>query len=233
MDHSANSVVSLIQGGEDLSATAWEAPPIDSGGGSVGVKQGEKERRTSQQLEEGYRKGLESGRAEGRRKGYQEGYQEGMAAATAEGRQQHDAVLGELRTLVDSLKTPLGSQLDEEIARSIASLVIQISSQVVKSELSLRPEHITDVVNDLFHHMPMTEREVRLYLHPEDRILVEEGMGRSSGGIQWRIEEDENLVRGGCHVESRNFSVEATLEHRLKQAIDQVFGHLNLQGEEG
>lgn len=216
------NVVSLIQGRETNLATAWEVPEILTGMvvEAHDPEPTEEELLRQQAWEEAYQQGLEQGKKEG----LELGRQEGVKLAQEEGRQQVDQLLSSLQPLVGALQQPLGKELDESILQSIADLVIRITEQVVKGELSVAPEHIHDVIHDLFQHLPMTDREVRLFLHPEDRRLVEEGNVLSSGALQWQLEEDESLTRGGCWVDSRHFSADATVEHRLRQAVEQVFG---------
>ncbi len=239
MQCTKKNVVSLIRGDENhvASATAWEAPDILS----VVDQQSEEPELTEEEItlqrayEEGLAKGLEEGRAQGFEQGKAEGFEAGNSEARQQveeqGRQQQEAfgaqaeeTLNGLNALVHALQNPLENQLDETVNRAIATLVHQVSTQVIKSELEINPEHIVTVVKELFQQLPMTDREVRFHLHPEDKALLESGLQLSSGAFQWRMESDEQIARGGCHVESHNFSVDETVEQRLEQSVRKVFG---------
>lgn len=234
------NVVSLIRSEENAGAAAWEAPDIlDSQSEPEEPELSEEEKIRLQAKEEGYQEGLAQGHAEGFEQGKQEGFQTGHAEATqqvtAEGQaqqeqiqQQAEGVLSELEALANALHHPLESQLDETVNEAIATLVVQIAEKVIKQELSIHPEHIVGVVNELFQQLPMTDREVRFHLHPEDKALLESGVQLTAGGFDWKLEEDEAVTRGGCHVESHNFSADEQVEQRLDQAVKQVFGEVAL-----
>ncbi|MBT3196144.1 MAG: hypothetical protein HN344_00340 [Gammaproteobacteria bacterium] len=144
-------------------------------------------------------------------------------------RQQADALFEPLIPLLEGLQNPLESQLDETVDRAIASLVVQIAREVIKSELSIKPEHVVGIVNNLFQQLPMTEREVRISLHPQDRALIESGEKLVDNGYQWKLESDEQMSRGGCRIDSPHFSADETVEQRLQQSVKQLFGDLDLE----
>ncbi len=236
------NVVSLIRSSDSEAATAvtaWEMPDILSEQDLEPPEPEltEEEKARQEAFEQGYREGLEQGHAEGFQQGHQEGHQagqaEGLQIAQEEGRQlqqqfqqQADAILSGVVPLIEAMKHPLETQLDETVNHAIATLVVQIARQVVRNELSVNPEHIVDIVKNLFEQLPMTEREVHLHLNPEDKPLLEAAMPLTSGGgFDWSIVEDEQMARGGCHVESRNFSADESVERRLQQSVRQVFGY--------
>ncbi|HIJ22490.1 MAG TPA: hypothetical protein HPP65_01170 [Gammaproteobacteria bacterium] len=246
-----SNIVSLIRSDEKNveQALAWEAPSI---GNLLDTEPTEPEL-TEEELalqkvfdeayQEGLKKGLEEGHTEGAEKGYQEGYKKGSDEALAEVQQQAlqdkealqqqiDTLFEGLTPLLEGLQSPLENKLDETVNQAIASLAVQVAEQVIKSELKVRPEHVVNVVDNLFQQLPMTEREVRLILHPEDKVLIESGLGFSSNGYQWVMEGDESISRGGCRVVSRNFSADETVEHRLQQSVQQIFGEVDLSPAE-
>jgi len=233
MQCAKKSIVSLIRSDHNLSATAWEAPDIHAAAELVP----QEPELTPEEiaLQQAYEEGLAKGHAEGFEKGRQEGFDtgrnEGLQQTQEQGRQQQELfqqqaaeTLSELEALARALQSPLESQLDETVNHAIATLVVQISRQVVKNELSIKPEHIVTVVNELFQKLPMTEREVRFHLHPEDKELLESETQMNTNGFQWLLESDETITRGGCHVESHNFSADERVEQRLEQAVLKVFG---------
>lgn len=236
------SVVSLIRSEQNVAATAWEAPDILSLDDLEQIQAEQLEREKALEpteeeiaLQKAYEEGLAKGHAEGFEKGRQEGFDkgrsEGLQQVEEQGRKQQEQfeqqaaeTLTELATLVHALQNPLESQLDDSINHAIATLAIKISRQVIKSELSVHPEHIVTVVNELFQQLPMTEREVRFHLNPEDKTLLESEGQLKANGFDWILEADENISRGGCFVESHNFSADERVEQRLEQAVHKVFG---------
>lgn len=63
-----------------------------------------------------------------------------------------------------------------------------------------------------------------MHVHPDDRNLLEEYVQSLDTRVRWVA--DTNLVRGGCRVESGAASVDASLERRLQQAVEAVWGDL-------
>ncbi len=238
------NVVSLLRGDESRLATAWMAPDILEEPKEPEPTEEELalERAFEEAREKGYAEGHQRGLAEGSESGYQTGYREGMEKAEAEGEQQlqqqqqqhqeqmqqqqqhYDELMAGLEPVVHALKNPLGIELEQTTNLAIATLATNIARQVIKSELTVQPDHIVNVVNQLFEELPLTDREVRFYLHPEDRELVESAEKLFTRGFEWRLESDEALSRGGCHVESHNFSVNETVEERLAHSVNKIFG---------
>ncbi len=235
------NVVALIRSGERevAAATAWEMPDIDAPVEPVEPELSEEEKARAEAWQQGYQEGLESGRAEGLQQGQQQGFeqgqQEGLALAQQEAeqlsqqiRQQAEQALSAVTPLVTSLRQPLEMELDNTVNRAIATLVVQIARQVVRQEMALRPEHIVDVVQHLFQQLPMTDREVRLHLHPEDKVLLEGVAPLIGSGFDWVMEADEEVKRGGCRISSRNFSADESVDNRLEESVRQVFGEVDL-----
>ncbi len=237
------NVVSLIRNSDQEvnTATAWQLPDINDAAQAEPAEPelSEEEKALQQALEQGYQEGLQKGHAEGYQKGHQEGLEagqnEGLQIAQQEAMQlkqqiqQHaDQVLGAVAPLVEGLKHPLETHLDVTVNKAIATLVVQIARQVVKNELSVKPEHIVGVVNNLFDQLPMTEREVRLFLHPQDKSLIETAAPLAGSSFDWQLMEDDQIEPGGCRVESHNFSADESVENRLEQSVRKVFGEVDL-----
>ncbi|MBT3837298.1 MAG: hypothetical protein HOE55_02275 [Thiotrichales bacterium] len=200
------------------SVTAWEVPDISA---NLALVVAEPKLSREEQIfniakEELYAENFSAGHAEGVAKGREEGEQ----LAQTESRE----ALKPVEELVEALKNPLENQLSQDVINSIALLVTKVSQQVIQGELTAKPERISDVVNDLFTHLPMTEREVRLRMHPDDMHIIERGEGVASTTINWSVEGDASITRGGCLVESHTFSVDATVESRIEHSLQNVFG---------
>ena len=75
-----------------------------------------------------------------------------------------------------------------------------------------------------FALLPVSAREVRVHLHPEDARLVRDRLVEVTADRAWSIAEDPILARGGCRVTSENSMIDAQLEQRLGAAIATVLG---------
>ncbi|CAK0751775.1 flagellar assembly protein FliH [Gammaproteobacteria bacterium] len=191
-----------------------------------GVKQGQE-----QGHQEGFAKGLEEGLKKGQEQGHQEGFAKGLEEGKQEGREQgHQEGLGHvdevvrnqrerLRQIVAFLEQPLVN-LDAEVEDQLVTLSIALAKQVIRSELRLNPSEIVLVVREALESLPTARRHLRIVLHPEDVLLVQEALGEGERNV--RLLGDSALTRGGCRVETDTSRIDVTVEQRLNQVIAQL-----------
>jgi flagellar assembly protein FliH len=195
---------------DPASAAVWELPPID---GPVLAR-----RRRSADLDAVEREAWD--------KGYAEGHATGLAAAA----QQQQAAQAEidrhvlhLVSILEFMAKPM-AQVDEQVQRQLALLAGAIARQVVRREIRLQPDDIIGLIRDTVSLLPVTAREVRVHLNPEDARLVRSRLAEVASERAWSITEDPLLPRGGCRVSSENSTIDAQVEQRLGAAIAAVLG---------
>jgi flagellar assembly protein FliH len=195
---------------DPASAAVWELPPID---GPVLAR-----RRRSADLDAVEREAWD--------KGYAEGHATGLAAAA----QQQQAAQAEidrhvlhLGSILEFMVKPM-AQVDEQVQRQLALLAGAIARQVVRREIRLQPDDIIGLIRDTVSLLPVTAREVRVHLNPEDARLVRSRLAEVASERAWSITEDPLLPRGGCRVSSENSTIDAQVEQRLGAAIAAVLG---------
>jgi flagellar assembly protein FliH len=195
---------------EKAVASVWELPPID---GPVLAR-----RRRVEQLDALEREAWEKGHAEGR--------EAGIAAV----RQEEQAALAEIErrarqiaSILDFMAKPL-ADLDDQVQRQLALLAGAIARQVVRRELKTHPDQIIAAIRETVSLLPMTAREVRVHLHPEDAKLVRTRLAEATSERAWTITEDPILTQGGCRVTSEDSTIDAQVEARIGAAIATVLG---------
>jgi len=114
--------------------------------------------------------------------------------------------------------------LDVAVQRQLVSLAGAIARQIVRRELKTNPDEIVAVVRETVALLPLTARDVRVHLNPEDAKLVRSRLVEASSDRAWNIVEDPILTRGGCRVSSENSTIDAQLEQRLGAAIASALG---------
>jgi flagellar assembly protein FliH len=67
--------------------------------------------------------------------------------------------------------------------------------------------------------LPVSSRNVRLLLHPEDAELIREVYSLGGAEVGWQLIEDPVINRGGCRVVTDTSQVDASLESRLASLI--------------
>lgn len=153
-----------------------------------------------------YEEGYELGREEGQRYGHQEALEEGRKAVAER--------LALLDGLLHGLQRPF-ERLDDEVEQQLVTLVISMVRQLVRREVKMDPGQVIGVMREALAALPVSARNVRVILHPEDAELVREVYKLGESDQQWNIVEDPTLHRGGCRVTTDNSQVDATLESRI------------------
>lgn len=144
------------------------------------------------------------------REGYSAGYQEGKGKV--------DAELARLVQMMSALDGAL-QRLDEEMSQSLLSLALDISKQILRETLRVKPELVLPVIREAVGSLPQASQHPHLKLHPDDAALVRSLMQDELSHFHWKLIEDSSVERGGCRVETANSEVDATLENRWKRML--------------
>jgi len=191
-------------------AAVWELPPID---GPVVAR-----RRRGADLDTVEREAWDKGYAEGREAGLAAARQEQQAAQA-----EIDRRVQQLGSILEFMSRPL-AEVDAQVQRQLAVLAGAIARQVVRRELKIHPDDIIGVIRDTVALLPVTARDVRVHLNPEDATLVRSRLTEVTSERAWSITEDPILPRGGCRVTSENSTIDAQVEQRVGAAIAAVLG---------
>jgi len=164
------------------------------------------------------------------REAWEKGYAEGREAATAAVHREQQATTLELdrrvqnlAAILDFMAKPIAA-LDEEVQRQLVALAGAIARHIVRRELKTHPDEIVAVIRETVALLPLTARDVRVHLNPEDARLVRSRLAEASGERAWSIAEDPIISRGGCRVSSENSTIDSQLEQRLGAAIAAAMG---------
>lgn len=162
--------------------------------------------------EEAYNEGFSTGE--------KDGFHAGQLKAQQEARNRMDARVAEFEQLLGHLLEPLRQQ-DEQIEDMLLHLVEHMVRQVVQRELKIDSSQVLTVLRGALKVLPMGAENIRIYLNPVDFEAVKALRERHEE--RWRLLEDEQLLPGGCRIETEHSQVDATLETRLEQLITQLF----------
>lgn len=153
-----------------------------------------------------------------RQAGYQDGYRDGLVAL--EGFKQSFAANTTLQ--VGTLLQSVGAQLDalqQAMASAIVETATQLACQIVRNELSTRPELVVDIAEHALEALMLSARHITLRLHPDDQPLVAKGAADVLAARGARLIADASVQRGGCLIESDLGRVDATIASRWKRGI--------------
>lgn len=148
----------------------------------------------------------------------QQAYQEGFAAGMKDGRAESHAIAQRMQTVMQALHRSM-SQFEEEMAREIMNLALDIAQQMVRSSLEADPDIVLAVVREAIESLPQTYQHPTLALHPQDAQLVREMLADEYQGEVWRVQEDPRMERGGCRVETGATEIDANMEGRWQRIV--------------
>ncbi|MCG8433155.1 MAG: flagellar assembly protein FliH [Gammaproteobacteria bacterium] len=152
---------------------------------------------------------------------YQEGHNLGQRKGRQDARKEAQERLRKFTAIIRALEKPL-QRVDQEIEQQLVELAILVAKQIVRYELSVKPEQITEIVQQSLQRLPAGVREVSIYLHPDDVNLIREFAEQSGEEFSWQLHEDKSIERGGCRVETDKSRIDATVEAHIAAAARAV-----------
>lgn len=152
-----------------------------------------------------------------RQSGYQDGYRDGLVALDSFKQNFAQQATAQVGALLSSFDEQL-SALDGEIARALAQTAVQLARQVLRAELSQRPELVARVAAEAVGAVMLSARHIAVQVHPLDLPLVSEGAADALQARGARLSANPAIARGGVLVESDVGAVDARIGARWAQA---------------
>jgi flagellar assembly protein FliH len=201
------------------------APVDKTAGESIDIVEEKVEPITAEQLQaitdaaekEGYDAGYQQGLAQGLEQGQAEGNTAGHAEGLRQGKQSIVEQCERLTHIVDALFIPLETE-HKQLEHLLVDMVTTLARAVVQRELQADSTHITTLVDAALNVLPATADKFALYLNSQDVTLVEQHLHSIDKQFTYHI--DDNLLPGGCRLETRHSVVDYSVETRLQQVID-------------
>jgi flagellar assembly protein FliH len=153
-----------------------------------------------------------------RQGGYQDGYRDGLTALE----QFKQSFAAQMTAQIGQLTHSYGSELDalqQDMARALAVSATHLARQIVRSELSARPELVAIVAQEALDTLLMSARQITVRVHPDDHPLVAQGAAEVLAARGARLLGDTSIARGGCLVESDIGVIDASVAARWKRAV--------------
>jgi flagellar assembly protein FliH len=145
-------------------------------------------------------------------------HQEGYAAGHLEGRAKGIADAERMKQVLVGLEAAL-QQFDQQVAQDVLALALDISRQMLRQALKVKPGLVLAVVREAMNSLPQASSHPHLILNPEDARVVRSFMEADLAHSAWKIQEDSRIERGGCRIESANSEIDATMETRWKRIV--------------
>ena len=162
---------------------------------------------------------------EGFKLGYDEGFQQGHEAGLKAGETDILQQAQQWKALIDSLNNPLKS-VDSIVEQDLLSMISLLVRQMVYHELEQKPEMVLTAVREALAVLPVSDRQLKVYLNPEDMELVKNGL-KLDEDTGWQWYEDPLVSRGGAKLETADTTIDATVETRLNNLISRLLSQEN------
>lgn len=147
------------------------------------------------------------------------GLAEGRVAGQLEARRRAER----LDSMLSNLAQPF-ADLDKEVEQQLVDLALALARQLVRRELRIDPTQVIAIVREAVSVLPVSVRDVRVHLHPEDAAIVREYLAPTENVRAWKLIEDPVMMRGGCQVATSTSRVDARLETRLGKLVAELIG---------
>lgn len=143
-----------------------------------------------------------------------EGYSAGFSTGRADAAHSVAAEVEHLKRLAEALSRAR-VELIEESAEALLALAVDIAQQVLRAELSTRPESMLAAAREAIDLAGRGAHPL-LMLNPGDVDIVRRHLGDELTANHWRIVEDARIEPGGCRAASADGSIDATLSTRWR-----------------
>jgi flagellar assembly protein FliH len=197
-----------------LNAQRWDLPSVEGAAMPRPGAKGVNVMHLSLVEREAWQHGYKDGHVEGVRKGEAE-----LAKRIAE----VDVKVAALEAILGTLARPL-DELDATIETELTRLALAIAKHLVRRELKIDPTQIIGIIRHTLSLLPLSARNIRIHLHPDDAAIVRERLARASGEQEWQLAEDPLMARGGCRLTTDNSSVDARFEASVAAVIAGLLG---------
>ena len=165
--------------------------------------------------------------AAARQAGYQDGYRDGLAALENFKQTFAQQATSQVGALLDAFDSQLMA-LDGELAQSLARTAVELARQVLRSELTQRPELVAQVAADAVNAVMLSARHISVHVHPHDLPLVAEGAEETLSARGARLLADATIECGGVRVDSDVGTIDARIAVRWAQAAAALGSQLPL-----
>lgn len=186
---------------------------VDYEGGHSGLSAEEMQRIVDEAEKEGREQGYKAGYDQGLAEGYDAGEKKGLE----EMRQKLVAERQRFQHMIQALREPLAEQ-EDALEQWLLDTVCVLTRSLVQRELLTDSSHILEQVKAAVAALPAGAEHLRIYLNPDDLVLVE--AYAEEHRLDWQFHADEQLLPGGCRVETRESQVDFSVEHRLAQQLE-------------
>jgi len=163
----------------------------------------------------------EDGFNQGWKQGHAEGFTQGQNEGLALGQTEVQRLSRQLQAIIDNFSYPL-RRLENEVIRELGTLAVRIAGYLVRRSYTARPALMQALVNEALQAADSdnTNSTLDIRLHPDDLAALQPLLRLEP---HQRLLADSNLQRGDVRVHAPSVRIDASVDSRLDQVIEQLF----------
>jgi len=165
------------------------------------------------------KEGYDAGYVKGSERGYEEGEKSGYSAGLETADDKVTERCKRLDRVIEALLMPLETER-KQLEILMVDMICQLTEAVVMREIDSDSSQVIKLVDDALNAIPAGSDKFSLYLNEQDIALVKSHLNDQQIDKKFNYHTDENLLPGGCRLETKNSTVSNTVEQRLKKVID-------------
>jgi flagellar assembly protein FliH len=162
--------------------------------------------------------GFEQGHKEGFAKGTTEGYEAGRQQGLKEMRAQLVVEQQRFQALASALLDPVNAQ-DDDLEQMLLDIICTLTQSVVQREVQTDSSQILALVRNAVAALPVGSKNIRVCLNPDDLAAIETYAAEQQ--LDWTFFADEELLPGGCRIETPESRVNFSVSSRLHTVLEQ------------
>ena len=213
---------------EELQGFANWTP--DAFGGPQGPASSRPTARTEPESAEAQAAELKAAVGAARQNGYEAGYRDGMVALESFKQSFAQQMSAQFAPLLQSFDSQL-SALEQRIAASVAQVATQLARQVVRTELSTRPELVAAVAQEAVNAVLMSAKHIVVQVNPADQALIAEHAADALAARGARLVPQPSIERGGCLVETDAGNIDARIASRWHDTVQALGTDVEWHGD--
>jgi flagellar assembly protein FliH len=148
----------------------------------------------------------------------QDGFQAGFVQGQSQGQAEIRRLVAQIEGILDNFSRPL-ARLESEVLAALGELSVRIAGNLIGRAYEADPALLSGLVAEAVAAVGSSTREVEVRLHPDDIAALNPLLGPLPGA---RLVQDLSLARGDLRVHAESVRIDATLEARLRGALEAV-----------
>jgi flagellar assembly protein FliH len=151
---------------------------------------------------------------------YEEAKKAGYAEGLKNGLQEMQVKANQLQAVFNFLKNPI-EEMDLQVEYQLAELSMAIAKQLLRKESSVDEKHISTLIHESLEFLPVKAKNISVRLNPADILLLNKA-DIDTNEQSWTCISDAGVTAGGCVIESDTSHVDASMERRVEQLVEQL-----------